>query len=454
MGATLTLAKYVHSAGFCDLPAPVVHEAKRSLLNWMGVTIGASRHETVEIALRVTASMGGHPQAVIFGRSERADICQAAFVNGTGSHVFDFDDTHLDTIIHPTGPVAPAVFALAERDAHTGQELLLAFILGVEIECRIGNAVFPSHYDAGWHITSTAGVFGAAAAAARMLDCDSARVAQALGLAATQASGLREMFGTMAKPFHVGRAAQSGLFAALLAAEGFTSSMAGIEAPRGFANVLAAEHDLARLTSGLGEDFAILRNAYKPFACGIVIHPSIDGCLQLRERHGFRPEQIESVELRVNPYVLELTGKPEPQRGLEGKFSIFHSSAVALIDGAAGEEQYSDERVGDPDVIALRARIRATADPAVPAESAHVAITLRTGERNEIHIASALGSLARPMTDADLEGKFRTLVEPVLGPAGTSHLCARLWHIDELEDVRDLVRTAVPGAQPSPLQRP
>jgi len=191
------LAEFVVNSQPETLTDAVLHEAKRSFMNWLGVAIGAIRHPTVEIALATVKETAGSPAAAVLGRSDRLDILNAAFVNGISSHVFDFDDTHLRTIIHPSGPVAPAVLAIAEVQQVSGLELLHAIVLGVEIECRIGNAIYPSHYDVGWHITGTAGAFGSAAASARLLGLDAGRLTRAMGIAASQAGGTREMFGTM-----------------------------------------------------------------------------------------------------------------------------------------------------------------------------------------------------------------------------------------------------------------
>ena len=250
---------------------------------------------------------------------ERVDILHAALFNGMTSHTFDFDDTHLKTVIHPAGPVASAILALAEYMPVTGAEFLHAFVLGVEVECRIGNAVYPSHYDIGWHITGTAGVFGAAAAAGKLLGLSEPRLVWALGIAATQAAGLREMFGSMCKPLHPGMAAKNGLYAALLAQQDFTSTNVGIEGKRGFANVLATERDYEAITGRLGETWELAENTYKPFACGIVIHPTIDGCIQLRNEHHLQPEDIERIDVTVHPLVLELTGKKTPARRTRGQ---------------------------------------------------------------------------------------------------------------------------------------
>jgi 2-methylcitrate dehydratase PrpD len=445
MAPTQTLAQFVVGHRETDLAAPVKREATRSLLNWVGCAVGGSRHETVERALAALAPFSGPREATVLGRSERLDIMLAALMNGITSHTFDFDDTHLRTVIHPSGPVASAILALAETRPVTGPEFLHAFVLGVEVSCRIGNAVYPSHYDVGWHITGTTGVFGAAAATGRLLRLDEQQMAWALGIAATQASGLREMFGTMCKPFHPGNAARNGLLAALLARANFTSSNQAIEAPRGFANVLATERRYEEITEHLGSRWEILSNTYKPFACGIVIHPTIDGCIQLRNEAALRPGQITTIELEVHPLVLELTGKKTPQRGLEGKFSVYHSAAVAIIDGAAGESQYSDDRVRDAVVLRLRDSVSANVGAGLHEDQARITIRLDDGRVLKKFIEHAIGSKARPMSDAALEAKFRGLTGGVLSKDETDRLIELCWKIETVGDVADLARAAVPA---------
>jgi 2-methylcitrate dehydratase PrpD len=349
-------------------------------------------------------------------------------------------------VIHPSGTVASALLALAERKALNGNEFLHAFILGIEAECRIGNAVYPSHYDVGWHITATAGVFGAAAAAGRVLGLSEQQMVWALGIAATQSSGLREMFGTMCKPFHPGNAARNGLLAALLASKNFTSSEEGIEGRRGFANVLATARNYAEITDKLGETWEISLNTYKPFACGIVEHPAIDGCIQLRNEHKLKGDEIEGIALKVHPLVLELTGKKTPQTGLEGKFSVYHSSAVAVIHGAAGEAEYSDAVVRDPKVMALRDKVAATADHAMHEDQVHVTIRLKGGKSVEKYVEHCVGSLGRPMSDADLETKFRGLCAGILSRGESDKLIRLCWDIGKLGDAAEVARASVPAA--------
>jgi 2-methylcitrate dehydratase PrpD len=439
---TRLLAQYLVQARPEDVPADVRREAVRSFLNWLGCAVGGSVHPTLDIALTALKPFAGAPQASVLGRADRLDIFHAALLNGISSHVFDFDDTHLKTIIHPAGPVASAILALAEHRPVSGRDFLHAFILGVETECRIGNAVYPAHYDIGWHITGSAGVFGAAAAAGKLLGLDEQKMVWALGIAGTQSSGFREMFGTMCKSFHPGRAAQNGLTAAHLAAQGFTSSNRVLEAPRGFAHVMSAARDFKEITRNLGKSYEIALNTYKPFACGIVIHPSIDGCVQIRNENGVTAEDIASIALRVHPLVLELTGKKTPQTGLEGKFSVYHSCAAAIIYGRAGEEEYSDAVVRDPRVITLRDKVTAEADKSVHEDAAHLRVTLTNGKVIEKHVAHAIGSLERPMSDADLEAKFHHLVDPVTGKAQAAQLIKLARGIEGLADVGEIARAS------------
>ncbi|MFW6149851.1 MAG: MmgE/PrpD family protein [Atribacterota bacterium] len=254
MKITDNLVKWIINTKYENIPRDVIHEAKRSLFNWLGVAIGACYHPSVEIILSLADEVGGKEQASILGRKEKLNVLFASLVNGMTSHIFDFDDTHLETVLHPSSPVAPVVFSLGELYNLKGDDLLTAFILGAEAECRISQAVCPDHYNVGWHVTATAGNFGAAIAAGKILALDEEKLGYAIGIAATQASGLREMFGTMSKPFNPGKSAMNGLLAAMLAKKGFTSSLQGIEAKAGFANVLSIKQDYSRITDKLGEN--------------------------------------------------------------------------------------------------------------------------------------------------------------------------------------------------------
>ncbi|HWZ49128.1 MAG TPA: MmgE/PrpD family protein [Herbaspirillum sp.] len=440
-GVTKTLASYLVNARYEDLPANVRKEGARTLLNWVGVAVGGSHHETVERAVTALKPFSAPSQATLLGRKERFDIMNAAFVNGVSSHIFDFDDTHLKTIIHPAGPVISAILALSEYRPVSGKEFMNALILGVETECRIGNSVYPNHYDVGWHITGTAGVFGAAAAAGKLLGLSEQQMVWALGLAASQPVGLRESFGSMNKSFNPGRAAANGLFAAILAAQNFTSSDSMIEAKRGWANTISTKQDYREITEGLGKRYEAALNTYKPFACGIVIHPAIDAAIQLRNQYHLTADQIDHIDLRVHPLVLELTGKKTPQIGLEGKFSVYHSVAVAIIDGAAGEKQYSDRAVRDPKTIALRDRVNTTIDPAIKPEQVDMTIVMKDGRKLHRFIEHAIGSIEVPMTDQQLEAKFTDLVDGILPNAQSKNLMDLCWKVEQLPSADIIAKT-------------
>jgi 2-methylcitrate dehydratase PrpD len=437
--ATRRLARFILASRFEDLLAPVRHEGARTLLNWVGCALGGAQHQTVSNAMAALSPFFGPEQATVLGRPERADVLHAALLNGISSHVLDFDDTHIETAIHPAAPVAPAILALAEHRPVSGRDFMTALIVGIETELRIGMAVTPAHYKAGWHITGTAGVFGSAAAAGKLIGLNEQQMGWALGLAAAQPVGLQEMFGSMTKSFHPGRAAQNGLTAALLAHKGYTASGQALEAKRGWLNVLSSSCDYAALADG---GWQILDNSYKPFACGLVVHPVIDGCIQLRERDGLTPDMIERIEIAVHPRVMDVTSIRNPRTGLEGKFSVYHAAAVAVAVGAAGEREFSDEIVRARALDDLRQRVFATPDPAIGKAQARVEILLKTGERPAVFIEQAVGSIKNPMSDCALEHKFRGLSEGVLSPERTERLIGLCWDADKLADAGDVARGA------------
>ncbi len=435
---TRTLAKFVAthpSRGWSDA---VDHEAHRTFLNWAGCAVGAARHEAAQAALDAAAMLQPAPQATLLGRAERVDMASAALINGISSHLFDFDDTHLKTIIHPAGPVASALLALAEVTGASGRQVIDALVLGIDVSCRLGNVMYPDHYDRGWHITGSTGQMGAAAGCARLLGLDEERTAMALGIAASQPVGMREQFGTMTKPFHPGAAARAGLVSALLAKHGFTASGRSIEAPRGYVQVVSTKCDWNEATDELGKRFEISFNTYKPFACGIVIHPTIDAAVQLRER-GVRAQDVERIELKVHSLVLELTGKKEPKDGLQGKFSVYHGFAAGLVFGQAGEGEYADDIVTREDVVALRGKVVATVDDSIAEAAADVTAVLKDGRRERVFVEHAIGSLERPMTDANLEAKLRSLAEPVIGAERVGRLIAACWGLGASKGVADVV---------------
>src|SRR5215468_2338023 len=442
---TRTLAHYIVSAKAADLPQAVRKEAARTLLNWVGCTLGGSRHETVGIAVSALAPFSGPAQASLLGRKERLDVLHAALINGISSHVLDYDDTHSHNIIHPAGPVISAILALSEHHPVSGSDFVNALVLGVDVECRIGNSVYPKHYDAGWHITGTAGVFGAAAASGRLLGLSEQQMMWALGLAATQPVGLQEMFGSMTKSFHPGRAAQNGLTAALLASKNFTSSEQSLEAKYGWANVVSTAHNYGDIVNGLGSQYEISKNTYKPFACGVVMHPTIDGCIQLRSETKLTADAIDRVELKVHPLVMQLTSRKAPQTGLEGKFSIYHAASVALVEGAGGIDQFSDRAVRDRTVASLRDRVSTAIDSTLHEDQVRITLTTKNGRRVEKFVEHAVGSLDHPMSDKDLEGKFTGLANGTLPPDRQRKLMDLCWSVEGLPKAGAVADAARPA---------
>ena len=443
------------SRGWSDA---VDHEAHRTLLNWLGCAVGASGHGSVQAALAAVQMLQPAPQASVLGRAEKVDMASAALLNGISSHTFDFDDTHLKTIIHPAGPVASALMALAEgqlssqaqglpQKAIAGRELIDALVIGIDVSCRVGNAMYPDHYDRGWHITGSTGMLGAAAGCARLLGLNVQQTAMALGIAASQPVGMREQFGSMTKPFHPGGAARAGLMSALLAAQGFTASPKAIEAPRGMVQTISTKSDWNEITHELGQRFEISFNTYKPFACGIVIHPSIDACVQLRARLatlGVPLHDVDRIDLKVHSLVLELTGKKEPQDGLQAKFSVYHGCAAGLMVGQATEDEYHDNFVNRPDLVALRRKVVAVVDDSIHEASVDATAVLKDGRKLHIFVKNAIGSLENPMTDAMLEGKFHGLSDPVLGVERTRQLIQALWSTGASSNLNPVIALAKP----------
>lgn len=432
---TATMVQRLIDAKYEDLPQETLTEAKRSLLNWLGVAIGAAWHPSMDMVMGLADTVGGKEQATVLGRGVKTDILFASLLNGMSSHIFDFDDTLLETVLHPSAPVYPAILSYAEHKGLTGKDVLQAFVLGCEVEARLALCLYPSHYWRGWHITGTVGTIGAAAAIAKLQGLDHQRFSYAIGLAATEPTGLREMFGTMTKPFHPGKAAMNGLMAALLAESGFTSSSQALEAKRGYGHVLSDEPKFELVTDHWMETWEILKNSYKPFASGIVTHPAIDGAVRIRNKYSIQPEQVADLELEVHPLVEELTGKTNPQTGLEGKFSVYHCTAVGFIDGKAAVKQFSDERVKDERVVALRDKIRLFINRDLHEDQAVIRVTLNDGRVIEEFVEHAIGSMDVPMTNEQLEEKFYDVTADVLPADKQKQLVDMVWEFDKIEDL-------------------
>ena len=441
-GVTESLARFIVTARWDDIPPPVRHQAKRSLMNFFAVALAGCRTGPVDIALRSLAEFSDRKQATVVGRTERVDALSAAFLNAASANVHDFCDTHLRTVIHPTAPVAPAVLALAELRRLSGPDLLLAFILGNEVQARIGLAISPSHYDRGWHITSTCGVFGAAAGAGKLAALDERQMVWALGNAATQAAGLCECLGTPAKSLSVGNAARNGLWSALLAEKGFDGPPEPLAGVQGFYHALAETPDLSVITGGLGESWEIMATSYKPYPCGFVIHPVLDCVLDWRRDHP--TAEVTRVVVRGNPLLAIRTDRPDISTGRESQVSVQHAVAAALVTGKAGLDQFTDTCVHDPSVQALRGKVEVERDNTFSTIAAAVEITTADGTVHKLSQAAARGSDVNPMSDHDLEQKLRTAAAGWDPRCDASPLIAAIWALDASKDVAALVKLAVP----------
>lgn len=442
---TRTLARFATGARWDRLPEQVRHEGKRSILNFLATALAGCREDAVEHTLASLMEFSGLRQATIIGRTERVDALSAAFLNAASGNVFDFDDTHLRTVIHPTAPIAPALFALAELRPVTGRDLLLAFALGVEVECRIGNAISPEHYGRGWHITSTTGTLGAAVAAGKVLSLDQERMVWAIGAAATQTAGLCEALGTQVKSLSVGNAARNGLWSALLAERGLSGPLAPLEGRQGYLNALAPSVvDWPALTNGLGETWELAQNTYKPYPGGIVVHPVIDAALALRQEPGIAPQTIARIVVRGHPLLAKRADRPNVTTGRESQVSVQHSVAVALLFGQAGLAQYTDACVRDPAVLALRAKVTVESDEAIDVAAAKISAWTVDGKSFDVTVPAARGSLARPLSDREIEEKVRSLAAGWRPGHDVQPLIDAVWALDSSEDAGALMRLTVP----------
>lgn len=434
------LGAYIGATGDGDLPAEVRHQAKRCLVDWLGLALAGSREPLGEMLLAVCDTMAGPPQATVVGRGKRR-AADAALLNGAQAHALDFDDTIVAVHVHPTAPIMSAAVALAEWRARGGAALLTAYVVGLEVATRLAVALRDRLLAYGWHPTGVVGTVGAAAACAKLLALDAVQAASALGIAASQAAGLRENFGTMTKPLHAGQAAASGLLAALLAARGYTAAATAFEGAAGFGRAFGgAALDIDAALADLGANRWVLADAFKPYPCGVLSHAAIDAAIAL---HGaFRPAEIATVECRVSPTTATVVSKRAPRTGLEGKFSLTYCVAAGLCDGRVGVATFSDAAVARPDVRALERRVSVVGDDGLGDDQAVLRVEGPGGATRELRIAAAKGSIGQPLSDADLEAKYRDLAQGVLTPAQAQRLLERAWRVDALADVGELLALA------------
>ncbi len=376
IGVSEILSRFITGSRWEEIPAAIRREARRGILNFAGCMLAGR----------------GEPEVRLLRKTFPLDD---ALVDAAAATAHDYDDTHLRTVIHATPPVAAALFSLARKRPITGAELMHAYLLGVETTCRMGNAVMPGHYEHGWHITSTCGVFGSAVASAKILGLNFNQMVSCLGIAATQASGLVEMLGSMARVLNAGFAARNGMAAALLAADGFQGPEKPIEGLRGFVSVFGGNNDFSAITGQLGTRWELQNLAYKPYPCGVVLHALIDGCLE----HRGKIKDADRLTVALHPLAIERADRPEPRNAIEARLSAQHAVAVALLHGSAGLAEFSDSAALDPAHRAFRRRVRVVQDDRLD----KMAATITDGT------ATIRMPASKPMDDARLEAKFREL---------------------------------------------
>jgi 2-methylcitrate dehydratase PrpD len=444
MELTRSLAEYVVQTGSGDLPPEAVTQAKRAVLDTLGVMIAGSVEPCARIAADLVRSEAGRPIATVVGQGFSAPPRSAALVNGTATHALDYDDVTQSMRGHPSPPLLPALLAVGEEQHAAGVDLLTAFVLGFEVECRIGRGLGESHYPHGWHATATLGVLGAAVVAAKLYRLDVQQTRMALGVAASLAGGLRQNFGTMTKPLHPGNAAHGGILAAQLAARGFEADAEILEAPLGFLNAFSTgDARPERVLDGIGSPFEIVSPgiSVKQYPCCYGTHRALDAVLALREERRVEADQIERIEVTVPRGAAAPLIHPRPQTGLEGKFSMQYCMATALLDGRVVLDSFRDSAVKRPEARALLQRVELIEAPEPPANHvtyADVAITLRDGSSLHKRVDAARGAPDQPLSWDELAAKYRDCAARVIGAEATERSVALIAALERLGETQDL----------------
>jgi 2-methylcitrate dehydratase PrpD len=437
------LAYWAANLRYDDIPGPARVLARQCVLDYLGVALAGAGEPLVRMLRDEMSEAGGAEQVSVIGQQARLPVLSAPLVNGAAAHALDYDDVNVAIPGHPSAAVLPGLLALAELKKASGREFCTGFVAGYEVACRIGAGLQPGHYDLGFHATGTVGSFGAAAACARLLGLPPAAIANALGVAGTQAAGLKSQFGTMCKPFHAGKAAQNGLLAARLAARGFTSRADIVECEQGFAATHGPDFSPVQALAAPPGGFHILANLFKYHAACYFTHAPIECARKLRDRHALVPETIRRVVLRIDAGTDRVCNIRTPVDGLQSKFSLRQTVAMALAGlDTARLDAYSEHTARDPVLAGLRDRLDVNFELGWPQTLAEMEIELADGRR--VDARHDAGIPADNLVDQGrrLAGKFDALVEPLLGAPRTRELRETVFALDDLADVGTLARLA------------
>jgi 2-methylcitrate dehydratase PrpD len=437
------LLRFIAETSFEDFPPAVIEQAKRCFLDWAGVTVGGAAHPASSILIDLVKDLGGKEQASILGTSLKTSMVNAALVNGAMSHVLDFDDTHLMALMHPSAPLLPAILAFGEHEGANGRDFLTAFVVGFETETRISLSMGASHYDRGWHSTATMGRFGAAAGVAKLMRLDAGKMGFALGLAGTQTSGIRKVFGSMAKSFHPGKAAFDGLLSALLARKGYTSSENILAGEKGLGALLSGDFQPSRGLEGLGRRYLLEGLSFKPYASCLYTHPAIDAVIHLRNKHGIDPKQVDRISCRVAKFCFDAACISAPQTGLEGKFSTAYCIAIALREGRADESQFKDNLVKDPAIAEFIKKIRVEQNSDLSDKEAEVIVHLKDGKVLNRKVAGPLGNPDNPLPNRALEEKAAGLLGTIFPEEKIGRIFKKIWALESLDHISELTEMLV-----------
>ncbi|MCD6152744.1 MAG: MmgE/PrpD family protein [Syntrophobacterales bacterium] len=440
--ATRKLAEFVYKTSFEDIPQEVREHSKLVFLDWLGAALAGSGEGIASVMLRFIDDIDGKngpDQATIIGKNVKTDMLKAALINGSMSHALDIDDYHGPTLCHPTVTFLPGILALSQQNHLEGKDIITAMTVAFDILVRVGYGAKRIHYDRGWHATSTLGKFGATAGAGKLLKLDVDGLINAFGIAGTVAGGVRQVFGTMGKPFHAGKASMDGLLAALLAQSGFQCSKEIIEGENGFMTLFSDDPDLDTMLDQLGEYYYLPTVSFKPYASCGGTHSTIDMMKELREKNNINVDDVKEIRIDAGKIALDAAGKVAPKTGLEGKFSTYYCAAVALAEGAASPDKFTDEKVNDPRLVALRQKVKISVPEPDLGFALRAVIQMKDGTEYSASTDAPRGDPANPISYDELAEKFRGLTKNVISEANVEQLIDKIKTLDRVSDIETLL---------------